>query len=96
MENITEISFGPLPETSKCKPFRFYFNQNGVEKNWDLVNYDDSVTIIIYNKTSNKLVLIKQFEPRKEYAKQIVHAQLYANNSQIFSRLLCYCKRTWM
>lgn len=65
MENFTNISFGPLPEnSSECKPFRLYFNQNGIEKNWDLIQGENTVAVIIYNKTSNKLVLIKNFRPR--------------------------------
>lgn len=63
MENITNISLGPLPTSSSYKPNRVYFHQNGIEKNWDLIKVEDSVIAIIYNKTSNKLVLIKQFRP---------------------------------
>ncbi|KAJ6633364.1 Uridine diphosphate glucose pyrophosphatase NUDT14 [Pseudolycoriella hygida] len=68
MENITKISFEPLPESSSCKPVRMYFEQNGIEKNWDLVNGKVSFSVIVYNKTSNKLVLIKQFQPPVYYA----------------------------
>lgn len=40
-----------------------YYVQNGKEKNWDLLKVHDSVSIIILNKTRNKLVFVKQFRP---------------------------------
>lgn len=64
MEKIEKVWMGPLPPDSPyVKPFRFYFIQNGVEKNWDLLKVHDSVAIIIYNKTRNVLVFVKQFRP---------------------------------
>lgn len=66
MENITSVSFGPLAgNTSGLKPLRMYYCQNGTEKNWDLIKVPSSVAIIIYNKTSNKLVFVKDFRPGK-------------------------------
>lgn len=70
MENITDVRLGPLPPDSPyVKPFRMYFKQNGVEKNWDLLKVHDSVAIIIFNVTRNKLVLVKQFRPAVYYGK---------------------------
>lgn len=64
MENISKIWYGPLPADSPyVKPFRLYYIQNGQEKNWDLLKVHDSVSIVIYNKTRNKLVFVKQFRP---------------------------------
>lgn len=64
MDNITKIRFGPLPVDSPyVKPFRMYYEQNGVEKNWDLLKVHDSVSIIIYNSTRKTLVFVKQFRP---------------------------------
>lgn len=40
-----------------------YYVQNGKEKSWDLLKVHDSVAIIILNKSSNKLVFVKQFRP---------------------------------
>jgi len=68
MEDVTDIRLGPLPADSPyVKPFRMYFKQNGVEKNWDLLKVHDSVAIIIYNITRHKLVLVKQFRPAVYY-----------------------------
>lgn len=68
MEDVTDIRLGPLPADSPyVKPFRMYFKQNGMEKNWDLLKVHDSVAIIIFNTTRNKLVLVKQFRPAVYY-----------------------------
>jgi len=67
MENITNIWYGPLPADSPyVKPFRMFYVQNGV-KHWDLLKVHDSVSIIIYNKTTNKLIFVKQFRPAVYY-----------------------------
>ncbi|KAH8384056.1 hypothetical protein KR009_011917 [Drosophila setifemur] len=64
MENISKVWLGPLPEDSPyVKPFRLYYVQNGVEKNWDLLKVHDSVAIILFNISRQKLVLVRQFRP---------------------------------
>lgn len=64
MENITDIKYGELPADSPyVKPFRFHYKQNGKSKNWDLLKVHDSVAIIIFNKTRQKLVFVRQFRP---------------------------------
>uniref|UniRef100_A0A1L8DCN6 Uridine diphosphate glucose pyrophosphatase NUDT14 n=1 Tax=Nyssomyia neivai TaxID=330878 RepID=A0A1L8DCN6_9DIPT len=64
MDKVTALRYEPLPEDSKyVKPFRMYYTQNGVEKNWDLLKVHDSVAIIIFNKTTQNLLLVKQFRP---------------------------------
>ncbi|XP_075146889.1 uridine diphosphate glucose pyrophosphatase NUDT14-like [Haematobia irritans] len=64
MEKITKVWLGPLPADSPyVKPFRFYYVQNGKEKNWDLLKVHDSVSIVLYNTTRKKLIFVKQFRP---------------------------------
>lgn len=64
MENLTDVWYGPLPHDSPyVRPFRLHYVQNGVEKSRDLLKVHDSVCIIVYNKTTNKLVFVKQFRP---------------------------------
>ncbi|XP_055679571.1 uridine diphosphate glucose pyrophosphatase NUDT14-like [Lutzomyia longipalpis] len=64
MDKVTALRYEPLPEDSPyVKPFRMYYTQNGVEKNWDLLKVHDSVAIIIFNKTTQNLLLVKQFRP---------------------------------
>lgn len=69
MESITDIHFGPLPADSPyVKPFRLYYTQNGAEKNWDVLKVHDSVSIIIFNVTRQRLIFVKQFRPAVYYA----------------------------
>ncbi|KAG5670229.1 hypothetical protein PVAND_000506 [Polypedilum vanderplanki] len=68
MDNVTAVRVGKLPDDSPyMKPFRLYYTQCGKEKNWDLVKAHDSVAIITFNTTRNKLVLVKQFRPAVYY-----------------------------
>lgn len=67
MEKISKIWLGKLPPDSLyVKPFRLFYVQNGVEKNWDLLKVHDSVSIILFNKTRNRLIFVKQFRPGKK------------------------------
>ncbi|KXJ81678.1 hypothetical protein RP20_CCG018288 [Aedes albopictus] len=64
MNDVSNIHYGPLPEDSPyVKPFRFYYTQNGKEKSWDLLKVHDSVSVVIFNTSRQKLVLVKQFRP---------------------------------
>lgn len=55
---------GPLPADSPyVKPFRLYYVQNGVEKNWDLLKVHDSVVVILFNTTRRVLIFVRQFRP---------------------------------
>lgn len=86
MEDISSIWYGPLPADSPyVKPFRLYYVQSGQEKSWDLLKVHDSVSIIIYNKTRNKLVFVKQFRPGET---AISHLEISQINSLPFSCLL--------
>ena len=39
------------------------YQQNGVEKSWEIVEAHDSVAILIYHKQKESFVLVKQFRP---------------------------------
>lgn len=68
MDSVTDIRFGPLPpESPYVKPFRMYYTQNGMEKNWDLLKVHDSVAIILFNVTRQRLVFVRQFRPAVYY-----------------------------
>lgn len=72
MENISNIQIGPLPVDSPyVKPVRFYYEQNGVQKNWDLLKVHDSVGIVIHNLDRNCLVVVRQFRPGKCLSRSI-------------------------
>ncbi|XP_058450479.1 uridine diphosphate glucose pyrophosphatase NUDT14-like [Malaya genurostris] len=64
MDDISDIHYGPLPPDSPyVKPFRFHYTQNGKAKSWDLLKVHDSVSIVIFNVSRQRLVFVKQFRP---------------------------------
>ncbi|KAJ6638899.1 Uridine diphosphate glucose pyrophosphatase NUDT14 [Pseudolycoriella hygida] len=69
MENISNIRYGALPSNSPyIKPFRMVYVQDGITKDADLLKVHDSVCIIIYNRTTKKLIFVRQFRPAVYYA----------------------------
>lgn len=50
-------------ESKYVKPMRMRFTLNGRTREWDCLKAHDSVASVIYNKTRNKLIYVKQFRP---------------------------------
>lgn len=50
-------------ESRFVKPMRMRFTLNGKTRDWDCLKAHDSVASVIYNKTRNKLIFVKQFRP---------------------------------
>lgn len=50
-------------ESKYIKPMRMKFTINGRTREWDCLKAHDSVASVIYNKTRNKLIYVKQFRP---------------------------------
>lgn len=68
MENITKIRLESLPPDSPyMKPARMFYIQKGEEKTCDILRVHDSVSIVIFNVSSKKLVFVKQFRPAVYY-----------------------------
>lgn len=63
--NFREIPFGP---SNFLKPVRVQFEENGIEKTWDIVESHDSVSTLIVNTETNTLILVKQFRPAVKHA----------------------------
>lgn len=63
MEDITDVKIVPCEKSGFIKPLRMLFKQNGREKIWDAMEVHDSVVILIFNKTRNVFVFVKQFRP---------------------------------
>ncbi|CAL4208438.1 unnamed protein product, partial [Meganyctiphanes norvegica] len=68
MEAITDVTLEPLPKSQFVKPQRMQFKQNGRSRIWDLVSLHESVSIIIFNTTRQKLILVQQFRPAVYYS----------------------------
>lgn len=50
-------------ESNYVKPMRMHFTLNGRTRTWDCLKAHDSVASVIYNKSRNKLIYVKQFRP---------------------------------
>lgn len=67
MNNLTSAVIKPLEKSIYLKPYTMHFTQNGVPRTWDLIRVHDSVAIIIYNISRDKLVFVRQFRPAVYY-----------------------------
>lgn len=87
-------------ESKYVKPMRMHFTLNGRTRTWDCITKHDSVASVIYNKTRNKLIYVKQFRPAVYLASvsastpnltQVDPAKLQipANNSVGYTMELC-------
>ncbi len=39
------------------------YTENGIHKTWDIAESHDSVSVLIYNKNNNSIIIVKQFRP---------------------------------
>uniref|UniRef100_A0A7M5UGI0 Nudix hydrolase domain-containing protein n=1 Tax=Clytia hemisphaerica TaxID=252671 RepID=A0A7M5UGI0_9CNID len=60
---IKDMKLVPCTQSKYVVPGRVTFNQNGRQRKWDYVKVHDSVSILIYNKTRDAFVLVRQFRP---------------------------------
>ena len=64
MNKISNVKITPLKDNSDfVKPYRMRYVQDNINKTWDLLIQKPSVSVIIYNKSRDKLILVKQFRP---------------------------------
>jgi len=63
MDKITTVTVGECTESKYIKPKRIHYVQNGVPKIWDAMKTHDGVAILIFNKTRNVFVFVRQFRP---------------------------------
>ena len=55
------------PDSPWIRPARIHYQQDGEQKVWDVTRAHDSVSIIVYNTSSKKLVFVRQFRPSFYY-----------------------------
>ncbi|KAK3912771.1 Uridine diphosphate glucose pyrophosphatase NUDT14 [Frankliniella fusca] len=65
---VEDVKITPLKESVFVKPLSLEFRQNGKQRKWDMIRVHDSVTIIIFNTTRQKLICVKQFRPAVYYS----------------------------
>ncbi|XP_017002641.2 uridine diphosphate glucose pyrophosphatase NUDT14 [Drosophila takahashii] len=58
---ISRIWFGPLPKDSQwIKPGRLHYLENDVEKQVDIIKTMNGVVVLLYNKSREKLIFVRQ------------------------------------
>ena len=60
---IKNFKLSPLKDAKFIKTAKASFNQNGIDKSWELIHSHDSVAILIYHTTKDAFVLVNQFRP---------------------------------
>jgi len=79
MENrIENFTLNPLIDPKFISTSLAKYEQNGIAKNWEVVQAHDSVAILLYHRECNSFILVKQFRPA-----------VYVNNSDGMSLELC-------
>ena len=79
MENKIEyFKLNPLVNPEFIQTSLATYSQNGISKDWEIVQAHDSVAILIYHKEQKSFILVKQFRPA-----------VYLNNSDGMTVELC-------
>jgi UDP-sugar diphosphatase len=60
---INHFKLEPLSEPKFIQTALVRYEQNGIEKTWEIVQAHDSVAILIYHTQKDQFILVKQFRP---------------------------------
>jgi len=61
--NIESFGLKPLREPKYIKSALATYRQDGIEKEWEVVEAHDSVAILIYHREKDVFILVSQFRP---------------------------------
>lgn len=79
MQNdITHFRLNPLVDPKFISTALATYEQNGIAKDWEVVQAHDSVAVLIYHVEEEAFILVKQFRPA-----------VYVNNGEGMSVELC-------
>jgi len=78
MYKIEDMKLAPCTSSPFLKLERIHYMQGGEEKTWDHVQVHDSVSVLIYHKSRETFVIVKQFRP-----------PVYLKNGDGFTYELC-------
>ena len=76
--NIEKFKLNPLLDPKFISTSLATYEQNGIAKDWEIVQAHDSVAILIYHTEEKNFILVKQFRPA-----------VYVNNNDGMSVELC-------
>ncbi len=63
INTIKHFKLQPLVEAKFIATSFATYEQNGIQKSWEIVQAHDSVSILIYHKEKEAFILVKQFRP---------------------------------
>ncbi|ASM40470.1 NUDIX hydrolase [Campylobacter sp. RM12327] len=61
--DVKNIKITNLKSSKFIKPFSIEFTQNGINRVWDCIEIHDSVSVLLYHKSKDAFLLVKQFRP---------------------------------
>lgn len=61
--HISEVSFCECVDSLYVNPRRMLYRENGISRSWDFLQSLDSVAIVLYHRSKDSLLLVKQFRP---------------------------------
>nr|XP_033192718.1 uridine diphosphate glucose pyrophosphatase NUDT14-like [Bombus vancouverensis nearcticus] len=62
--DVQQLRIAECPSDSPwIRPVRIHYQQDGEQKDWDVVRAHDGVSIIIFNISRKKLVFVRQYRP---------------------------------
>ncbi len=60
---IENFRIEPLSESHFVRPALVRYEQDGVQKSWEIVQAHDSVAVLLYERDRDLFILVKQFRP---------------------------------
>jgi len=75
---IENFTLNPLDNPQYTKPYLATYTQDGIDKDWEIVQAHDSVAILLYHRQKEAFILVKQFR-----------AAVYLNNNRGITIELC-------
>jgi UDP-sugar diphosphatase len=60
---IEQFALEPLVDPRFIQTSLATYRQNGIAKDWEIVQAHDSVAVLIYHRECDRLILVKQFRP---------------------------------
>lgn len=63
MPKITDVRFDDCQDSPYIRPKRMHFLQDGQPRAWDMVHVHDTVAILLFDRSREELILVRQFRP---------------------------------
>lgn len=62
-KDIKILKIEPCSDSLYIRPHRVFYTENGVAKNWDIIQAHDSVSILIYDTSQKAIIIVNQMRP---------------------------------